>query len=273
MPPLSTHIELTLPTDVSGTIASLLRARTGLVVEEVAPGRLTCDLPQLEPDLPDAVGGWLAGMRVEGAGVRTGPTGGELQPGWPRTRATVAGWLHLNPSATQPTGVSIVYDQGLCFGTGHHGSTIACALAMRDGVAEGVEGARVLDVGCGAGLFTVALAKLGATIVAVDAWSVAVETTRRNAAANGVGDRVDARLVDARSFEVPPVDIVVANLVPSVKMGALLTPAVGRWIALSGFGASRIDGMLGSYAPLRERARVEEADWAALLLGRSGGRS
>ena len=44
----------------------------------------------------------------------------------------------------------------------------------------------------------------------VDVDPVAVETTRANAAANGVG--LDARVVDAETAPLPPADVAVANV-------------------------------------------------------------
>ena len=59
-------------------------------------------------------------------------------------------------------------------------------------------GARVLDVGCGAGWSTVALANAypDAQLVGVDVDAPSVEMARQNAAAAGVGDRVRFRLAD-----------------------------------------------------------------------------
>jgi len=64
-------------------------------------------------------------------------------------------------------------------------------------------GARVLDVGCGAGWSTVALATAypGAEVVGVDVDAPSVETARRNAAIAGVEDRVRFRLADAGSLQ------------------------------------------------------------------------
>ncbi|HEY3068478.1 MAG TPA: HemK2/MTQ2 family protein methyltransferase [Methylomirabilota bacterium] len=55
-------------------------------------------------------------------------------------------------------------------------------------------GERVLEIGCGLGLAAVMAAKAGATVVATDVVSAAVEATRLNAVVNGV--TVDARVGD-----------------------------------------------------------------------------
>jgi ubiquinone/menaquinone biosynthesis C-methylase UbiE len=61
----------------------------------------------------------------------------------------------------------------------------------------------VLDVGCGAGWSTVALATAypGAEVVGVDVDAPSVEMARRNAAIAGVEERVRFRLADAASLQ------------------------------------------------------------------------
>jgi len=69
------------------------------------------------------------------------------------------------------------------FGDGRHPTTATCLAVVADRVGPGT---RVLDVGCGSGALSVAAARAGATVVAVDVDPVAVEATRANAEANGV---------------------------------------------------------------------------------------
>ena len=83
------------------------------------------------------------------------------------------------------------------FGDGAHPTTMTCLKLVSDLVTPGDQ---VLDIGCGAGLLSVAAAVRGATVTAIDIWEPAVETTRGNAARAGVAARVDvaARSIDAR---------------------------------------------------------------------------
>ena len=268
MSPLSTRVELSVPPEVAGTVASLLRARTGAHAEEIEPGRVVCDLREIEPDLPDAVGGWLAGMGVEGASVRTG-TVGSLTAGWPTRAAILGGWLHLNcplPAGAPAHAVSMVFDPGLCFGSGWHPTTRNCAEVIGGLAAADLAGARVLDVGCGSGLFAVALAQRGAHVTAVDRWATAVERTAENAHANGVSRRVDARVGDARDIDTDGFDGIVANLAPCAGLAPLLVPMTRGWIALAGLQVTQIDAVLTSYGPLRETNRCVISHWVSLGL-------
>ena len=71
---------------------------------------------------------------------------------------------------------------------------------------------RVLEVGCGAGHLAMELAERGLQVVAVDASSVMVETTARQAQERGLGERVTVAVADTHAlpFESGDFDLVVA---------------------------------------------------------------
>lgn len=86
------------------------------------------------------------------------------------------------------------------------------AVALADGiVGRDLHGVCVLDLGCGVGLPGVVAAMRGATVVATDYDPLALELTRRNAAANGVGDRLSYLLEDWNDWRPgPDYDLVLA---------------------------------------------------------------
>jgi ubiquinone/menaquinone biosynthesis C-methylase UbiE len=63
--------------------------------------------------------------------------------------------------------------------------------------------ARVMEVGCGAGYATVALARLGYFIDAIDATRVMVDSTRNRAINSGLQSRVRSSLGDVRELPFP----------------------------------------------------------------------
>ena len=65
------------------------------------------------------------------------------------------------------------------------------------------EGSRTLDLGCGAGLLTVALAKRGYYVEAVDSAAAMLELSRGHAQAEGVGQRVSTTVGDADHLNFP----------------------------------------------------------------------
>ena len=111
--------------------------------------------------------------------------------------------------------VVIDLDPGMAFGTGLHPTTRLCLLAVEE-LAERRPLGRILDVGCGSGILSIAAVKLGGTrALGVDIDPIAVEATVANARHNRVGKRVRAREGTVPSGE-GPFDTVLANLIAGV---------------------------------------------------------
>jgi SAM-dependent methyltransferase len=65
-------------------------------------------------------------------------------------------------------------------------------------------GSFALDYGCGAGAYaSIALAKQGSTSVAIDISAEAINQAREKAEAEGVGDRIEFRVMNAESLDLP----------------------------------------------------------------------
>ncbi len=128
--------------------------------------------------------------------------------------AIVPTWISYAPAPDEQV---IVIDPEMAFGSGEHGST-RVALELLDRFTR--PGDRVLDLGSGSGILTIAAAKLGATQAAgieVDAESLPFAA--QNAERNGVTDRVVFLEGDAAQM-VPllaPADVIVSNILPSVE--------------------------------------------------------
>jgi ribosomal protein L11 methyltransferase len=86
------------------------------------------------------------------------------------------------PYQRQPDDIVIDLDPGMAFGTGLHPSTQLTLMALEETVRPGM---RLLDLGTGSGILTIAALKLGAAhVVALDVDEVAVSAARQNIAQN-----------------------------------------------------------------------------------------
>jgi len=165
--------------------------------------------------------------------------------------------------------VVIDLDPGMAFGTGLHPTTRLCLRALEDRADRGPLG-RVLDVGCGSGILSIAAVKLGGTrALGVDIDPVAIEATLANARHNRVGRRVRAREGSVPSGE-GPFDTVLANLIAGVlieiapELAAELAP--GGTIIGSGIFIDREAPTRASLedAGFEITERWAESDWVAL---------
>ena len=132
----------------------------------------------------------------------------------------------------QPGDVVIDLDPGLAFGTGYHPTTYSCLEALEELVRPGH---RVLDVGTGSGILTIAAAKLGAAhVTAVDIDGHAVRAARKNFQRTGISG-----VVAAESGSIPGAvtrgrtyDLAVANI--SARGVRLVSPAIPDLLAPDG---------------------------------------
>jgi ribosomal protein L11 methyltransferase len=170
-----------------------------------------------------------------------------------------------------PDDVVLALDPGMAFGTGLHPTTRLC-LAALEGLADrgNMEGARVLDVGCGSGILAIAALKLGAIeAYGVDTDEIAIESTLANARRNRLTRRIQARVGSLPSGH-PPFDVVLANLIAGVLVP--LAPALrdelrpGGTVLASGIFIDREAEVAAAFeaAGLSIRERSAEGEWVAL---------
>ena len=120
--------------------------------------------------------------------------------------------------------VKLVLNPGLTFGTGSHATTRLCLQALDKYIRGGV---KILDLGCGSGILSIAALVLGAKeAFACDIDEKCVDVAYENAALNGVGkDRYTVRWGDVLTDKALQAefgggyDMVVANIVADVIMG------------------------------------------------------
>jgi ribosomal protein L11 methyltransferase len=175
-----------------------------------------------------------------------------------------------------PGDVVLALDPGMAFGTGLHPTTRLCLTGLEPMADNGrLEGARVLDVGCGSGILAIAALKLdAASALGVDTDPIAVEATLANARRNGVARRLRARVGSLPTGDAP-VDVVLANLTAGVlvPLAPLLRDEVrpGGTILASGIFVDREAEVREAFEAvgLAVSTRTSEGDWIALEARRS----
>jgi len=174
--------------------------------------------------------------------------------------------------------IGIEIEAALAFGTGHHGTTHGCLLALAD-LAKRRRAQRVLDVGTGTGVLAIAAARLMRTrVVAGDVDAVAVDAARSNARLNrvaslitfavGAGTRAPAIAAGARY------DLIFANILlgPLTRLAVPLRKLAGprARVVLSGLLPSHANAVVAIYRNqgfvLERRILLE--DWVTLVMHR-----
>jgi ribosomal protein L11 methyltransferase len=177
-----------------------------------------------------------------------------------------------------PNRISVEIEAALAFGTGHHGTTQGCLMAL-DRILDRRRPRRILDVGCGTGVLAIAAARATRLpVLAGDIDPVSVRVARDNARLN----RVDALVKvirangvsDRRMRAGAPFDLVFANILLG-PLKRLANPirrvaAPGSRVVLSGLLPVQANAALAACRVLGlvlERHILLDG-WATLVLAR-----
>lgn len=192
-------------------------------------------------------------------------------------RASERVWIVPSWSAALSPEVEIAIrlEPGIAFGNGTHATTRDCLLALEKWLRPGD---KVVDLGTGSGILSIAAAKLGASSVrALDIARAPVEMATLNAARNGVGELVtveEGSLERLRGADPLP-DVLVANLLTPILLD-LFRQGLAQVVRPGGLLI--VSGLLANHVPLVERAAraqglrraqaIKLDGWAALVYRR-----
>lgn len=178
-------------------------------------------------------------------------------------------WLRPSwePAEGGPNDVVVTIDPGNAFGSGDHETTRLVLQVLERRVTGGE---RVLDVGCGSGILSIAAVLLGASLAdAIDVDDDAVATARRNASLNQVSRRFRASTQPLRNV-ASVYDVVVANIETRVlvPMAAELRSRVasGGFVVLSGALREEREELLSAFSSMQVDEVLEEGEWLACVL-------
>jgi ribosomal protein L11 methyltransferase len=191
-------------------------------------------------------------------------------------------WLE----SPEPDRIAIKIDPGMAFGTGTHPTTQLCLelleMFLDDRSQIFNRKSKIIDVGCGSGILSIAAIKLGVkTALGVDIDAGSIVNSRENANVNGIGDElilgvgsVQDILSDKFPFKRAP--FVVANILAPVIIRLF---DIGLAELMEDDGVTILSGILQEQAEsvietaqarsLRLNELRQMGDWVALVMSRS----
>jgi ribosomal protein L11 methyltransferase len=190
----------------------------------------------------------------------------------------VPAWME----SPDPDRIVIRIDPGMAFGTGTHPTTQLCLELVEKAVLDfrlPNNGFRVIDVGCGSGILSIAALKLGAkAALGVDIDAGSIQNARENADTNEIGEELvlgvgSVREIMDGQFPFRQAPLVLANILAPVIVrlfdaGLAELIAEGGVIILSGILQDQEQSVVEAAQAkgLRLKDRKQMGDWVALTM-------
>lgn len=177
--------------------------------------------------------------------------------------------------------IALLIEASMAFGTGHHGTTLGCLVALDRLVVDGFAATRVADIGCGTAVLAMAAAQVwaSAVVVAGDIDPVAIEVAEANLVANRLVGRLELFVGPGFDHDTcraaMPYDVVFANILkgPLVDLAPDMASAVrpGGYAILSGILNQQADAVRDAYGNAGFACSTSDVigDWTTLTLRRA----
>ena len=179
------------------------------------------------------------------------------------------GEFYIHPSWVEKkeNRLNILIDPALAFGSGHHETTYGCLLMLQKYLQKND---KVLDVGCGSGILSIASAKLGANVDLCDTDELAVGSARSNFKLNSEEfNNSWTGSVQKRDGEY---DVVIANIIADVLI--MLAPDLmsatkkGGILILSGILDKYVTRVETRFKTMKILEKYKKDEWYTLVLKR-----
>ena len=176
------------------------------------------------------------------------------------------------PSNCEP----LLIEASMAFGTGHHGTTKGCLLALEQIISDGFDAKNVIDVGCGTAVLAIAAARVfSANIIASDIDSVAFSVAKTNVLANGLDKSI--RCFEASGFSHDQIkttgsfDLIFANILmkPLLSLAADISrySLSGGYVVLSGILCEQAELVTNRYIKVgfSLSREIKIGEWVTLI--------
>lgn len=174
--------------------------------------------------------------------------------------------------------IPLLIEAATAFGSGEHGTTSRCMMAIEHVHASGFSPRNILDMGCGSGILAAAAARLwpDVPVYAADNDPECIVVTKRHLEVNDIKNvtAYQSEGYDPASpvWKEAPYDFIIANILagPLIDMAAEQSRALaeGGYLILSGTLREQADRVLSAYTPygLRLTGEFPGEEWMTLLL-------
>ena len=170
----------------------------------------------------------------------------------------------------------LLIEASMAFGTGHHGTTKGCLLALEQLITDGFKAKNVIDVGCGTAVLAMAAARIfSANVIASDIDSVAHSVAKMNILANGLDRNIQCFEASGFAHEQiktkNPFDLIFANilLAPLLAIATDISKysLSGGYVVLSGILSEQAELVVNKYTGVGFSLsnQMEIGEWVTII--------